>query len=129
MERAELEQFKKILRGLLEVAEQPLRRREEIAVENAPDTIDRVQRAAEREMAIRQIESESSRLQSLKFSLEQIEQGSYGICQRCDEEIGLKRLKAVPWAAYCIKCQDIADREKRETGSEELPEWRVREVA
>lgn len=129
MERAELEQFKSILRGLLEVAEQPLRRREEIAVENAPDTIDRVQRAAEREMAIRQIESESSRLQSLKSSLEQIEQGSYGICQRCDEEIGLKRLKAVPWAAYCIKCQDIADREKRETGTDELPEWRVREVA
>jgi DnaK suppressor protein len=129
MERAELEQFERILRGLLEVAEQPLRWREEIAVENAPDTIDRVQRAAEREMAIRQIESESSRLQSLKFSLEQIEQGLYGICQRCDEEIGLKRLKAVPWAAYCIKCQDIADREKRETGGDELPELRVREVA
>ncbi len=113
MEQAELEQFKRILHDQLGAIEQPLRRRDEIAVENAPDTIDRVQRAAERELAIRQIESDFTRMQNLRFSLERIADGSYGICMRCDGEIGLKRLKAVPWTAFCIRCQDIADREKK----------------
>ena len=34
----------------------------------------------------------------------------YGLCLRCEEEINLKRLVAVPWAAYCLKCQETADR-------------------
>jgi DnaK suppressor protein len=113
MERPELEQFKKTLQDHLAAIEQPLRRRDEIAVENAPDTIDRVQRSAERELAIRQIESDFARLQSLRFSLERIEDGSYGICLRCDGEIGMKRLKAVPWAEFCVRCQDLADQEKK----------------
>jgi DnaK suppressor protein len=120
METVELEQFKKILQDQMAATEQPLRRREEIAVENAPDTIDRVQRAAERDLAIRQIESDFTRLQSLRLSLERIADGSYGTCLRCDDEIGMKRLKAVPWASFCIRCQDLADREKKDSREELL---------
>ncbi|MGA7236210.1 MAG: TraR/DksA family transcriptional regulator [Bryobacteraceae bacterium] len=98
--------------------EQPLRRREEIAVENAPDTIDRVQQAAERELAICQIESSFSRLQNIRLALERIEEGSYGTCLRCENDISPKRLQAVPWAACCIRCQDIADREQLERANE-----------
>ena len=36
--------------------------------------------------------------------------GSFGICLHCDEEISLKRLKAVPWTPYCIRCQEAVDR-------------------
>ena len=68
MERAELERFKNMLLDRLHALEQPLRRREEIAVENTPDTIDSVQNAAERELAISQIESNSNQFQSLKFA-------------------------------------------------------------
>jgi DnaK suppressor protein len=120
METVELEQFKKILQDQMAATEQPLRRREEIAVENAPDTIDRVQRAAERDLAIRQIESDFTRLQSLRLSLERIADGSYGTCLRCDDEIGMKRLKAVPWASFCIRCQDLADRERKDSREELL---------
>jgi DnaK suppressor protein len=120
MEPVELGQFKKILEDHLAGMEQPLRRRDEIAVENAPDTIDRVQRAAERDLAIRQIESDFTRLQSLRLSLERIADGSYGTCLRCDGEIGLKRLKALPWASFCVQCQDVADRERKESGEEFL---------
>ena len=114
MERLELERFRSILETILQNMEQPLRRRDEIAVENAPDTLDRVQRAAERELAIRQIESNFSRMQSVKLALERIEDGSYGTCLRCDQTIMPKRLQAVPWAAYCVRCQDIADHERVE---------------
>jgi DnaK suppressor protein len=129
MEQAELDQFKEILEGLLEGTEQPLRRREEIAVENAPDTLDRVQRAAERELAIRQIESGFARLQNVKFALERIEEGAYGTCLQCDKEIGSKRLQAVPWASYCVKCQEIADREKAGPAEELIPALHMRDVA
>ncbi len=129
MEQAELDQFKEILEDLLEGTDQPLRRRDEIAVENAPDTLDRVQRAAERELAIRQIESDFARLQNVKFALERIEEGTYGTCLRCDKEIGIKRLQAVPWASYCVKCQEIADREKAEPAEELIPTLHMRDVA
>jgi DnaK suppressor protein len=37
--------------------------------------------------------------------------GSFGVCGRCEEEISLKRLAAVPWAPFCIVCQEAADLE------------------
>lgn len=128
MERSELERFKKVLETMLQNMAQPLRRRDEIAVENAPDTIDRVQRAAERELAIRQIESDFSRMQSVKLALDRIEDGTYGTCLRCEQEISPKRLQAVPWASYCVRCQDIADRERTENEDTDLM-VRMRDVA
>ena len=110
----ELEHFKQLLTATLEMMEQPFRKRDEIAVENAPDDIDRVQGAVERELAIRQLESNFSRIQSVKLALERIEDGSYGTCLECEQEISPKRLKAVPWASCCVRCQEIADRERVE---------------
>jgi RNA polymerase-binding transcription factor len=111
MQLVELERSKTLLRTLLRELEQPLRKRDEIAVDNPPDTIDRVQHAAERELAILQIESNFHRLQSIRLALQRIEDGTYGTCMGCEETIGDKRLHAVPWASYCLRCQDIADHE------------------
>jgi RNA polymerase-binding transcription factor DksA len=36
--------------------------------------------------------------------------GSYGTCTECGEPIANNRLKAIPWAAHCIRCQDVIDR-------------------
>jgi DnaK suppressor protein len=120
MERAELERFKNTLLDRLHAIEEPLGRREEIAVENTPDAIDAVQNAAERQLAISQLESDSNRLQSIKFALERVADGSYGTCLRCDTEISAKRLNAVPWASHCIKCQDILDDERQGLADREL---------
>jgi DnaK suppressor protein len=114
MDASQLEQFRHVLEELLEGLEDPFGRRDEIAVENTPDALDQVQNAADRALAIRQLELDSSRLRGLKDALSRIEDGSYGTCLRCDEDISLKRLKALPWAAYCINCQDAADREESE---------------
>jgi DnaK suppressor protein len=51
--------------------------------------------------------------------LTRIEEGTYGTCLRCDSEISLKRLKAVPWAAYCLACQEAADHEESEAAERE----------
>ena len=87
-----------------------LRSREDIAIEKTADKMDEVQLAGERELAIRNLDRESKLLQSIRGALARMEDGSYGVCLRCDAAINPKRLGAVPWAAYCVRCQEEADR-------------------
>lgn len=46
-------------------------------------------------------------LREINDGLRRIDAGSYGICAECDEPISAKRLDAVPWARYCVTCQDL----------------------
>ncbi len=91
-----------------------LRRREEIAIEKSADAIDEVQRAAERDMAIRNLDRDSHLLRNIRAALARMDEGTYGICVRCEEPISPKRLEAVPWTPFCIRCQEAADRHERE---------------
>lgn len=50
---------------------------------------------------------EHEKLQLLNAALRRCDDGDFGICLECGEEIAPKRLKAVPWAKYCIVCQDL----------------------
>ena len=88
------------------------------AIEKTPDAIDEVQLAGERELAIRNLDRESNLLRNVRLALARIEDGSYGVCLHCDEDIKSKRLDAVPWTKYCITCQEAADRHEfdAETG-------------
>src|SRR5215813_7272097 len=45
-------------------------------------------------------------LREVEDALRRIERGTYGVCHECDEPISSKRLDAVPWAKYCVKCQE-----------------------
>jgi DnaK suppressor protein len=74
-----------------------------------------VQLAGERELAIRNLDRESSLLRNVRLALARIADGSYGTCMHCDEEIKPKRLDAVPWTPYCIRCQEAADRHEFES--------------
>jgi DnaK suppressor protein len=44
-------------------------------------------------------------------AIARLDAGTYGACQRCSKPIAAERLEALPWAAYCIDCQRIVDRE------------------
>ena len=120
MQATELRHFKEVLHAILNNAEDMLQRRDEIAVENAPDALDRIQGATDRELAICRIESDFSRLQSVRTALQRIAEGTYGTCVRCECEIVPKRLKAVPWASYCLACQTSADSQRRGMDHEEI---------
>ena len=114
MEYLVLEDFKRILEGML-VNLEPLRKRDQIAIENTADALDEVQNAAEREFAIRQLESQSSRFHNIKAALRRIQEGTYGECLHCQTRISVKRLNAVPWTPYCLDCQRIADQKTTQT--------------
>ncbi len=79
------------------------------------DTLARIGRVAEDEQAqISHDEFVSLHLNSLDYSqlrlveeaLDRLEAGDYGTCLCCEEPIAPKRLRALPWARYCVKCQE-----------------------
>jgi DnaK suppressor protein len=47
-----------------------------------------------------------SRLKLIDVALRRLDIGEYGICEHCDGSISPKRLRALPWARYCIKCEE-----------------------
>jgi DnaK suppressor protein len=89
---------------------QVLRERGSIAIERSADPMDEIQYASERDLAIGNVDRESTLLRNVKGALARIHDGSFGTCIGCESEISEKRLKAVPWAPRCIQCQEAADR-------------------
>src|ERR1700751_1595115 len=114
MSKSELNKFKNILEAKQAELEQLVGNRDGIPIEKSPDALDEVQHAAERELAIRNLDRESNLLRNVRSALRRIEEGSFGVCLHCEEEISPKRLNAVPWAPFCIQCQEQADRNQDE---------------
>ena len=119
MTKSEVNKFRQILETKQGELARVLRNREAIAIEKSADALDEVQHAAERELAIRNLDRESGLLRQVKGALMRIEDGSYGTCLHCEEEINPKRLAAVPWTQYCLRCQEIADRRQHEEEGED----------
>ena len=46
-------------------------------------------------------------LREINDALQRMDHGTYGICLECEEPISSKRLDAVPWARYCVTCQEL----------------------
>ena len=110
MTKAELQKFKTILEAKQAELTGSLRNRDEIVIEKAPDALDEVQLAGERELAIRNLDRDSNMLRQIRRALARIADESYGVCLHCEEDIKPKRLEAVPWTKYCIRCQEASDR-------------------
>ncbi len=124
MTKSELNKFRHILEAKQAELEHFVRNREGITIEKSPDALDEVQHAAERELAIRNLDRESNLLRNVRAALRRIDEGTFGVCQRCENDISPKRLAAVPWTSYCIQCQEIADRSQID-GSESLDDLLV----
>lgn len=111
MTKIDLKRFKISLIARQSELEGLIRNREAAAIETSADALDQIQHAVERELALGTLARESSGLRDTRAALRRIDADIFGICLDCDEEINLKRLNAVPWAARCIACQERADRE------------------
>lgn len=109
MTEIELNKYKNVLNAKLAELGQLVRNRDGIAIQTSPDALDEVQYATERELAIRNLDRDSSQLRKVRSALLRIEEGSFGVCLQCEEDITPKRLAAVPWTPFCIQCQEIAD--------------------
>jgi len=75
------------------------------AAERVPDD-EQAQRLHEDFVYLRLSLLDAERLRLVNEALDRIEVGDFGICLNCDQPIPAKRLEAVPWTRYCVKCQD-----------------------
>ncbi len=124
MTKSEVNKYKEILESRQAELVGVLRNRDGITIEKSPDALDEVQNAAERELAIRNLDRESNLLRNVRAALRRIKEGSFGVCVHCDEDISPKRVAAVPWTPYCIQCQEAADK-AQEDGSESFDDLLV----
>ncbi|MDP9115316.1 MAG: TraR/DksA family transcriptional regulator [Acidobacteriota bacterium] len=111
MTKPELKKFTATLTARASELEGLIRNREAAAIETSVDALDQIQHAVERELALGTLARESSGLRETRAALRRIDDGTFGICTDCEENINPKRLAAVPWAARCIACQERADHE------------------
>lgn len=72
-------------------------------------------------VALRHHRMELRKLKLIDAALGRLKNREFGICSECDEPIAAKRLEVVPWAAYCVACQDAVD-ERDDTDRRELRE-------
>ncbi|HTF70981.1 MAG TPA: TraR/DksA family transcriptional regulator [Edaphobacter sp.] len=111
--RLELNKFEAILSSrAAELAHEP-RRRDLITVERTADQLDEVQQASDRALAVSYFDRESHQLREARGALSRIQEGTFGICTERGEDIQFKRLRAVPWTAFCIDCQEEQDRDRK----------------
>ena len=113
MKALDVDRLEQALRATETDIARMLSRRDGIAVERASDTADDVQFKREREVTALSLQRETRRLAAVRLALERIADHTYGICERCEAEIGAKRLAAVPWAHYCVRCQQRIDEGER----------------
>jgi DnaK suppressor protein len=96
--------------------------RESIHIHHAADPLDITQQAADREVTVHNLDRESTLARQLRSAIQRVDDRSYGVCLQCEEEIAPNRLKAIPWAEFCIRCQEQADRMGATRASFRMPD-------
>ena len=84
--------------------------KDEIAIEQTAEMLDTIQQTADRELALECLSRNWKTGTLVAEALQRINKGTFGLCAECEEQIGDRRLRALPWAKYCITCQERADR-------------------
>jgi DnaK suppressor protein len=75
----------------------------------AEDLVDRANDAYNREFMLSLSGTERDALFEVEQAIERLDSGSYGNCSHCEDKIPSRRLQAVPWARYCVDCQEQAE--------------------
>jgi DnaK suppressor protein len=78
--------------------------------EATQDPADMAANAYNKELLFSMSNNDRILLEMIDEALGRIERGDYGECVNCGEPVQEKRLEAVPWARYCLKCQDLQER-------------------
>lgn len=73
----------------------------------SPDVVEFAVRTAEQDVTAVTASLRSQLLREVDGALTRYTRGTYGACERCQEEISANRLQALPWARYCLTCQEL----------------------
>jgi DnaK suppressor protein len=116
MDQAKREEFRKLLHDQLdELLREAGKTVSEMTDEktNFPDPTDRASLESDRNFELRIRDRERKLIMKIREALERIDDGTFGICESCEEEIGEARLRARPVTTLCIECKTEQERQEK----------------
>jgi len=120
MTKVQLKKFKEMLEAkrdeIIKRAQQTLDEDMALDANDLPDEMDLASSEYLQSFEFRLRGREKSLLSKLDLALKKIDDGSFGVCEVCEEPIGKKRLEARPETTLCIKCKEDQEREERTMG-------------
>ncbi len=120
MNQKDLKRFKKMLddskTSLLESAKKTLMEESNFDTDDLPDEIDQASSEYAQSMVFRLRDREKFLLMKIDKALQRIEEGTFGVCERCEEDISPKRLEARPVTTLCIRCKEEQEKKEKSYG-------------
>jgi DnaK suppressor protein len=120
MNKAQLKKFKNLLEAkrieLVKKAKQTLDEDMTLDVNDLPDEMDLASSEYLQSFTFRLRGREKSFLDKINKALAKIDEGNFGVCEECSEEISLKRLEARPETTLCIRCKEDQERVEKDYG-------------
>jgi DnaK suppressor protein len=119
LEPERLEMFRKILKDRLSALESAAQSRLGELVDqrdSLADTTDIASEESDRDMTLRMQDHERKIVDEIRAALKRLQEGEYGVCEACGDEVGDRRLLARPTARHCIDCMtEIEATQRRDT--------------
>jgi len=120
MNKAQLKKFQDLLEekreDILKRAQQTLSQDMTLDVDDLPDEMDLAASEYLQSFTFRLRGREKVFLDKIQKAIERIEEGNFGTCEECGEEISAKRLEARPETTLCIRCKEDQERVERDFG-------------
>lgn|SRR5690606_29139826 len=114
--QAQTEEFKQLLlkkrEHLLAEAKRTLETDMVISSDERMDEVDQASSEYMQAFSFRLRGRERFLMSKIEIALQKIDDGTYGLCEECDEQISLKRLRARPEAQLCIQCKEAQEKEE-----------------
>ena len=110
MNKKDIKKFKELLASRREgISKAAINTKEQgigVSSDDLPDEVDLASSESEQSLNLRLRDRELVLLKKIDKALQKIENGEYGVCEKCGEEIGIKRLEARPVTDLCIRCKE-----------------------
>lgn len=97
------------------------RETQELDTDSAQDSADQSVLSISKELLFEQISQQRTILRLVEGALGRISDGSFGVCASCGDDISVRRLEALPWTQYCLRCQEALEGEEQNSSSVQSP--------
>lgn len=94
---------------LVHLYRQDVQSGQESSDDSADDFVDRANNSYNRELMFSLSDAERQLLIQIDEAVGRLDGSAFGSCTNCSQAIGLPRLRAIPWARYCIDCQEAEE--------------------
>ena len=112
MTKIELAKYAQVLEA--KEAELVLKIHRPSIVERSPDELDVTRNIADQHLEVEIISRMSDLLAAVRVAKDRVRDGDFGVCVDCEGDISPKRIKVLPWASRCVRCQEATDEMERQ---------------